>query len=69
MLKLLTMYNEGVHNVVLQNAPQNATYTSPLVQKEILSIFASKVQEASREEIGNAKFCIIVDEARDTPKR
>jgi len=36
-----------------------------MIQKEILYIFSTKVKETIRKEIGNAKFCIIVDEARD----
>jgi Domain of unknown function (DUF4371) len=44
MIKLLTSYNKDVNEVVLDNVPKNAKYTSPLVQKEILCIFARKVQ-------------------------
>jgi hypothetical protein len=40
MLKLLASYNKEVNEVVLENAPKNAKYTSPDVQKEILSILA-----------------------------
>jgi hypothetical protein len=36
-----------------------------MIQKEILHIFSTKVKEAIRKEIGNAKFCIIIDEAHD----
>ncbi|XP_075675216.1 uncharacterized protein LOC142644512 [Castanea sativa] len=56
-------------SVVLENAPRNAKYTSPTIQKEILHILASNVRNAIREEIGDAKFCILVDEARDKLKR
>jgi hypothetical protein len=69
MLKLLASYNKEVNEVVLENAPKNAKYTSPDVQKEILNILARKVQKAIREEIGNSKFCIMVDEARDESKK
>ena len=44
MIKLLASYNKDVNEVVLDNAPKNAKYTSPLVQKEILHILARKVQ-------------------------
>ncbi|XP_019173025.1 PREDICTED: uncharacterized protein LOC109168456 [Ipomoea nil] len=54
---------------VLDKAPRNATYTSPTIQKQILQVLATKVKSAIREEIGDAKFCIIVDEARDESKR
>ncbi|XP_047314353.1 zinc finger MYM-type protein 1-like [Impatiens glandulifera] len=52
-------------NSVLEKAPRNATYTSPTIQKEILHIFANKVRKNIREEIGDAKFCILVNEAKD----
>jgi len=69
MVKLLASYNTEVNEVVLENAPKNAKYTSPDVQKKILSILARKVQKSIREEIGNGKFCIMVDEARDESKK
>nr|XP_023889657.1 zinc finger MYM-type protein 1-like [Quercus suber] len=50
---------------IIEKAPKNATYTSPRIQKEILHVFSTKVKKAIREEIGDAKFCIMVDEARD----
>ncbi|XP_062161851.1 uncharacterized protein LOC133868851 [Alnus glutinosa] len=61
--------NHKVDGVVLTNAPRNAKYTSPQIQKEILHIFATKVRDVIRKEIGDAKFCILVDEARDESKR
>jgi hypothetical protein len=64
-VKLLAFYNKDVDVVVLENAPGNAKYTSPEVQIELLSIYARKVQQSIREEIGNNKFCIMVDEAHD----
>ena len=69
MVKLLASYNTEVNEVVLENAPKNAKYTSPGVQKEILIILTRKVQKSIREEIGNSKFCIMVDEARDESKK
>ncbi|GLT96628.1 hypothetical protein SLE2022_142360 [Rubroshorea leprosula] len=36
MNNLLASYNKEVNEVVLGNAPQNAKYTSPTIQKEIL---------------------------------
>ncbi|XP_057760849.1 uncharacterized protein LOC130981262 [Arachis stenosperma] len=69
LIKLLASCNQNVHNVVLENAPGNAQYISPSVQKDILHIFARKVRATIREEIGDSKFCIIIDEARDESKR
>jgi hypothetical protein len=50
---------------VTTKAPKNATYTSPTVQKQILHVFSTKVNEVIRDEIGDAKFCLIIDEGRD----
>jgi hypothetical protein len=69
LVKLVSTYDHKVARVVLENAPRNAKYTSPTIQKEILHIIASKVRDAIREEIGDAKFCIIIDEARDESKK
>uniref|UniRef100_A0A2N9IDZ8 DUF4371 domain-containing protein n=1 Tax=Fagus sylvatica TaxID=28930 RepID=A0A2N9IDZ8_FAGSY len=69
LVKLVSTYDHRVARVVLENAPRNAKYTSPTIQKEILHIIASKVRDAIREEIGDAKFCIIIDEARDESKK
>ncbi|XP_016164191.1 zinc finger MYM-type protein 1-like [Arachis ipaensis] len=68
LIKLLASCNQNVNNV-LENAPGNAQYISPGVQKDILHIFARKVRAIIREEIGDSKFCIIIDEARDESKR
>ncbi|XP_062025050.1 uncharacterized protein LOC133741091 [Rosa rugosa] len=58
--------NEEVAKVTLENASRNATYTSPKIQKEILSILANRVRRRIREE---AKFCLLVDEALDESKK
>ena len=50
---------------MIEKTPKNAIYTSPMIQKEILHVFSTKVKKAIREEIGDAKFCIIIDKARD----
>ncbi|KAL4616091.1 hypothetical protein ACB092_07G173600 [Castanea dentata] len=63
-LNINTFWNEKVADII-QKTPKNATYTSPKIQKEILHVYSVKVKKAIREEIGDAKFCIIVDEARD----
>jgi hypothetical protein len=69
LIELVSMYNEKVAKVVLENAPQNAKYTSHHIQKDILHVLAKRVRNAIREEIGDSKFCIIVDEARDESKK
>ena len=60
----MTFWNEKVVEII-EKAPKNATYTSPRIQKEILHVFSAKVKKAIQEEIGDAKFCIMVDEAHD----
>jgi hypothetical protein len=69
MLKLLAEFNPEIASVILENAPKYCKYTSPDIQKEILSIFAMKVRKLIREEIGDAKFSILVDETCDVAKR
>nr|XP_023922400.1 zinc finger MYM-type protein 1-like [Quercus suber] len=69
LIKFTSIFNDKIASVVLENAPGNAKYTSPTIQKEILHILASNVRNAICEEIGDAKFCILVDEARDESKR
>ncbi|KAG8385887.1 hypothetical protein BUALT_Bualt03G0091800 [Buddleja alternifolia] len=69
ILKHTASYNNEVSLAVLENAPQNASYHSPQIQKEILSIYARKIQKFIREEIGDAKYCLIVDESRNESKR
>nr|XP_023892112.1 uncharacterized protein LOC112004126 [Quercus suber] len=50
---------------IIEKALKNATYTLPRIQKEILHVFSAKVKKVIREEIGDAKFCIMVDETHD----
>jgi hypothetical protein len=69
LIKLIVEFNPEISSVVLQNAPQCAKYTSPDIQKEILSIFALKVKKHIHEDIGDAKFSIIADETCDVSKR
>ncbi|CAM8941219.1 unnamed protein product [Rhodiola kirilowii] len=38
---------------------------APSIQKEILDIIATKIRNKIRQEIGDAKFCILVDESLD----
>ena len=69
MIKLCTTLNEGIAKICLDNAPKNAKYTSPTIQKELLTIFANQVRKKIREEVGDAKFSILVDEALDESNR
>ncbi|KAL5789875.1 hypothetical protein ACOSQ2_004763 [Xanthoceras sorbifolium] len=69
LLKILANYNDDIAKVVLENTPKTARYTSPKIQKEIVQILSNKVRMHIREEIGDAKFCVLVDEARDVAKK
>ncbi|XP_017250750.1 uncharacterized protein LOC108221379 [Daucus carota subsp. sativus] len=68
-IKLMARMNVDIANVVLDNAPQNAIYTSPLVQNDVLHILAFRVRSEIRDEVGNSKFCILVDEAKDASNK
>jgi len=63
MMELLALYSEQVGAFILGNDPQNAKFTSHQIHKEILHVFARNVQSSIRYEIGDARFCLIVDEA------
>nr|XP_011470629.1 PREDICTED: uncharacterized protein LOC105353298 [Fragaria vesca subsp. vesca] len=54
---------------VFDNAHGNAKYTSPLIQKQIANILGNKVREKIRDEVGLAKFCILVDEVVDASSK
>ncbi|PIA35272.1 hypothetical protein AQUCO_03600146v1 [Aquilegia coerulea] len=64
-----TRCNTEVASVVLENAPKNAMYISHSIQKEVLHIMAEIVRKKIREEVGDGKFCILVDEAQDNSTR
>ena len=64
ILDLVVSYNEYVAEAI-EKAPKNASYESPKIQKEILHVFSNNVKKAICEEIRDAKFCLIVDEACD----
>ena len=69
MVELLAEFNPDITKCVLANAPYGSKYTSPEIQKEILSIFACKIRNHIRDEIGDSKFSILVDETCDVAKR
>ena len=51
LIKFTSIFNDKVASVVLENAPGNAKYTSPTIQREILHILANNMRNAIREEI------------------
>ncbi|XP_060972576.1 uncharacterized protein LOC115696806 [Cannabis sativa] len=68
LLSFITSYNDKVAEV-LDKAPRNATYTSQTTQKQVLHVLGDKVRNAIREEIGDAKFSVIVNEAQEESKK
>ncbi|XP_004310186.1 PREDICTED: uncharacterized protein LOC101293653 [Fragaria vesca subsp. vesca] len=66
VIKSFSRMSVEVERVVLGNAPRNAMYTSPRIQKELLNILGNKVRGKIRDEVGNSKYCILVDEAVDS---
>ncbi|XP_075499845.1 uncharacterized protein LOC142538407 [Primulina tabacum] len=69
LVKAFAKMNIEIDEVVLENAPKNAQYIAPEIQKEILHIMANRVRQMVREEVGDKYLCILVDEARDISKR
>jgi len=65
LIKLHGRTNKEIDDVVLKNATKNAKYISPRIQKEILKIIIDSVRHKICEEIGDVKFCILVDKAVD----
>ncbi|KAK2649818.1 hypothetical protein Ddye_017307 [Dipteronia dyeriana] len=65
MIKLQAKVNQEITGIILENSPSNAKYTSPRIQKELLNILANKAQAKIHEEIGDAKFYVLIDEAID----
>ncbi|XP_074351956.1 uncharacterized protein LOC141691112 [Apium graveolens] len=65
MIKVFGRLSVDISNVVLENTPKNAMYTSPKVQKDILYILTSKIRNIICEKLGDSKFCILVDESID----
>uniref|UniRef100_A0ACD5XAN1 Uncharacterized protein n=1 Tax=Avena sativa TaxID=4498 RepID=A0ACD5XAN1_AVESA len=66
--KLLAEFNSEIAEVI-RDAKYNEQYIAPKIQQEILGIYAYKVRKHIREEIGDSKFSILVDETCDVAKR
>jgi hypothetical protein len=60
LIKLIAEFNPEIACVVLENAPQCAKYTSPDIQKEILSIFALKVKKHIEKPSGHFLGLIVM---------
>ncbi|KAK9671277.1 hypothetical protein RND81_12G018900 [Saponaria officinalis] len=53
----------------VDNAPGIVKYTSPKIQKQIANILGNKVRGVIRDEVGDSKFSILVDEALDVSNK
>ena len=69
MIRLIGRLNVDIDDVVLEKASKNAKYTSPTIQKEILHILMNKVRKKICEEVRDAKFCILIDKAKDASNK
>ncbi|XP_052203196.1 uncharacterized protein LOC127808670 [Diospyros lotus] len=69
MLKTFGQLSMEVDKVILDNAPKNAQYIAPNIQKDILHIMANRVRQMIREDVGDERFCIFMDEAKDESNR
>ncbi|XP_073271512.1 uncharacterized protein [Primulina huaijiensis] len=69
MINFIRKMNKSIGDIVLEKAPKNAKYTSPAIQKDVLNIISNQVRAKIRKEIGDTKFCILVDEARDASNK
>lgn len=49
--------------LALANVPQNAKYTSPVVQKDLTRAAADLIRQQIRQELGDGYYCLVVDEA------
>ncbi|KAK9667942.1 hypothetical protein RND81_13G022400 [Saponaria officinalis] len=68
-IQAIASFSKDVEKVVLENALGNASYTSHQIQQEILSIYSGRIRDVIRNDIGDQKYCIIVDETKDVLKR
>lgn len=68
VFKLLASYNKQVDSVILDNTLKIVRYTFPQSERRF-HVYARKVQNTIREEIGDLKFCLIMDKSRNISKR
>ncbi|XP_075524544.1 uncharacterized protein LOC142556945 [Primulina tabacum] len=69
MINFIGKMNKSIGDIILEKAPKNAKYTSPDIQKDVLNIISNQVRAKIRKEIGDEKFWILVDEARDASNK
>ncbi|KAK4280334.1 hypothetical protein QN277_011970 [Acacia crassicarpa] len=65
LLKFYSKPNKEMSDVVLENAPDNNTLTSPKIQKDLAQACADLTVKAIVSDLGDDYFSLLVDEARD----
>lgn len=69
LIKVLCARDGDLDRVAMERAPQNATMTSPDIQKGIIAAHASIVREKLDQLQRDAYYCIMADETRDESKK
>lgn len=69
LLKLLCKRDHELARVAMENAPRNATMTSPDIQKDIIQAYADIVRDMLDDEQADVVYCIMADETRDESKK
>lgn len=65
LVKFVAGHNPKIAANVLRNAPQNNMYISPGIQNDIIRAFASRTLSAILSDVGDSKYCIMLDESSD----
>ena len=65
LLYFLADHNDDIKVITLKNAPKNLKLISLDIHKDFVSIAATKTINVIIKDIGDALFCILVDESHD----
>jgi hypothetical protein len=65
LLKFLAENSKDVNKYVLDNAPDNCTFTRPDIQKQIIHCCALETRKKIIEELGDEPYAILADESSD----
>ncbi|CAF1525059.1 unnamed protein product [Adineta ricciae] len=60
-----TSITDSISLSVLEDSDQNATYLSPLIQNELISLLANQVRQQISNKINDRMFLLMADETRD----
>ena len=65
LLHFLSDHNDDIKVVTLENAPKNLKFTSPDIQRDIVTTAAIETVNTIMKDVGNGLFSILVVESRD----